>query len=115
MKLAIVGSRTFGDYGKLEQFIRDNFDVDCITHIISGGAKGADSLGERFAKDNAKELVVFPAEWKKYGKSAGFKRNVDIINACDACVAFWEGQGFKATGEELPEGQHTVLTYARGI
>lgn len=92
MRLAIVGSRTFGDYEKLEKFIRDNFDVDSITHIISGGAKGADSLGERFAKENAKELVVFPAEWKKYGKSAGFKRNVDIINACDVCVAFWDGK-----------------------
>lgn len=92
MKLAIVGSRTFNDYGKLSKFIYENFDVNQITHIISGGARGADSLGEKFAEEHNKYLVVFPAEWEKYGIRAGFKRNIDIINGCDKCVAFWDGK-----------------------
>ena len=92
MKLAIVGSRTFNDYDMLVDFIKDNYNIDEITHIISGGARGADFLGERFAEEFNKELIVFPAEWKKYGKSAGFKRNVDIIETCDECVCFWDGE-----------------------
>ena len=92
MKLAIVGSRTFNDYDMLVDFIKDNYNIDEITHVISGGARGADFLGERFAEEFNKELIVFPAEWKKYGKSAGFKRNVDIIETCDECVCFWDGE-----------------------
>jgi len=92
MKLAIVGSRTFNDYNKLCEFISQNFDINSITHIVSGGARGADALGERFAADYGKELIVFKADWDKYGKRAGFIRNVDIINECDQCVAFWDGE-----------------------
>ena len=92
MKLAIVGSRTFNDYNLLVEFIEKNYDIDEITHIVSGGARGADSLGERFAEEFDKEKIIFPAEWKKYGKSAGFKRNVDIIENCDECVCFWDGE-----------------------
>lgn len=92
MKLAIVGSRTFDDYGMLIKFIRENYDIDSITHIISGGARGADTLGERFADEFNKEKTIFPAEWKKYGKKAGFLRNVDIIKNCDECVCFWDGE-----------------------
>ena len=92
MKLAIVGSRSFNDYDMLVDFIEENYNVEDITHVISGGAKGADALGERFANDFIKETIIFPAEWEKYGKSAGFKRNVEIIKNCDECVCFWDGQ-----------------------
>ena len=92
MKLAIVGSRTFNDYNMLIDFIQDNYDIDEITHIISGGARGADTLGERFAEEFNKEKIIFPADWKKYGKKAGFLRNVDIIKNCDECVCFWDGE-----------------------
>lgn len=92
MKLAIIGSRTFDNYELLAQFIKDNYDLTAITHIISGGAKGADSLGERFAKENDIETIVFKAEWELYGKSAGILRNIDIISNCDKCVAFWDGE-----------------------
>lgn len=92
MKLAIVGSRTFNDYDMLVDFIKKNYDISEITHIVSGGAKGADALGERFANEFGKETIIFLAEWKKYGKSAGFKRNVYIIENCDECVCFWDGE-----------------------
>ena len=91
-KLAIVGSRTFNDYEKMCEFIKENFNLNEITHIVSGGARGADALGERFAKEYNKELILFKADWNKYGKSAGFRRNVDIINECDVCAAFWDGK-----------------------
>lgn len=41
--------------------------------------------------------------------------SLGCVRENENAIKFWEGQGFKATGEELPEGQHTVLTYARGI
>ena len=90
--LAIVGSRTFNDYNMLCDFIEDNYDIEKITHIISGGAKGADSLGERFAKEHGKEIIIFKPDWEKYGKKAGFIRNEDIIKECNSCVAFWDGK-----------------------
>lgn len=74
------------------EFIKDNFNLDEITHIVSGGARGADSLAEKFAREYNKKLIVYRADWNRYGKGAGFIRNATIINACDYCVAFWDGQ-----------------------
>ena len=92
MKLAVVGSRTFNDYDLLKnKLIQINERVP-ITLIISGGAHGADKLAEKWAAENKIETLIFLPDWKKYGKSAGFIRNKDIIQACDAVVAFWDGK-----------------------
>ena len=93
MRLAIIGSRTFNDYALLVNTIFSSLcPLDFITEIISGGAKGADSLGADFAENNDIPLKVFPAEWNKYGKSAGFIRNQIIVNTCDMVLAFWDGE-----------------------
>ena len=92
MKLAIVASRTVNEYNLLIKFIEKHYDTSEITTIISGAARGADSLGRQYAIENGYELIEFPADWKKYGKRAGFIRNVDIIKNCDECVCFWDGQ-----------------------
>lgn len=93
-KIAIVGSRSFNNYAKLKEFINNTLDEEGInvTHVVSGGAKGADSLGEKYADEYALEKIIFQADWDKYGKSAGFRRNVDIIKNCDICFAFWDGE-----------------------
>lgn len=98
MRVAVVGSRSFDDYGRLCQFLETYFfryhetrpNEWLISQVISGGAQGADHLAERFAKDEKIELVVFPAEWDKYGRSAGPRRNDDIVKACDVAVIFWD-------------------------
>jgi len=59
--------------------------------IISGGARGADSLAEQFAQEYSYVVKIFHAEWDKYGKSAGYRRNIDIVNNCNLLVAFWDG------------------------
>ncbi len=93
MKLAIIGSRSFEDYefavAQLHELIQKEKWV--LTHIVSGGAKGADQIGERFALEHELELLLFKPDWKRFGKRAGFMRNSDIIAHSDAVVAFWDG------------------------
>ena len=88
MKLAIIGSRIFLDYELLKQEVDKLSDIEMI---ISGGAKGADSLGVRYAKEKGIKYIEYLPEWNKYGNSAGFIRNNDIINNCDCVLAFWVG------------------------
>lgn len=92
-KVAIVGSRTFNDYEKAKQFINNICQENniSINQIISGGAKGADSIGEKYARENNINILIFKPDWNKYGKSAGYIRNKDIIDNCDICIAFWDG------------------------
>ena len=100
MKLAVVGSRNFDNYPVLKaklDILHKHKDITCI---ISGGANGADSLAERWARENRIELLIFLPEWDKYGKSAGYIRNVDIIKASDAVIAFWDGKS-KGTQHDI--------------
>lgn len=94
MKVAIVGSRSFSDYKIFSDFMEDLTENKhlAIDEIISGGAKGADSLAEIYAKDKGIPIEIIKPDWNTFGKSAGFIRNRDIIMRCDACVAFWDGE-----------------------
>lgn len=95
MKLAIVGGRDFNDYKRLDAIVFELFKIRKGNipedSIISGGARGADALGKRYAKDRDLDYIEYPADWRKYGKSAGFKRNLQIVAACDIVLAFWDG------------------------
>jgi len=93
MKLAVIGSRTFDNYELLFKVLSNyvaytNFSLD---EIVSGGAKGTDSLAAKYARETRIKLTEFIPDWDRYGKSAGPKRNAQIIQACDECVAFWDG------------------------
>ena len=93
MNLAIVGSRTFNDYELLKKetdiFIKENSTI--ITCVVSGGAKGADSLGERYAREYNIPTKIFYPNWDLYGKKAGYLRNIDIVKNADLVIAFWDG------------------------
>lgn len=93
MKLAIIGSRGFNDYDFLKKNVSDFLKHNSFvcTHIISGGAKGADKLAEQFALDNQLDMIVFKPDWKQFGKRAGFIRNTEIIEKADVVIAFWDG------------------------
>ncbi len=89
IKLAVIGSRTFNDYDLLECAIK-KISMNIVL-IVSGGAKGADSLGEKYAHQNDIPTLIFKPDWKRYGRGAGMVRNKEIISNCDAVIAFWDG------------------------
>lgn len=76
MRLIIAGDRRFRDYTKLCVSMSELYAKGYHPNeIISGGAKGADTLGERWAQEHHVKTTRFPAEWDKYGKVAGSIRN----------------------------------------
>lgn len=92
MNLGIIGSRNFNNYRLLYKTILSLLKLNDIKNIISGGAKGADSLGEKFADDNKINKIIFYPEWNKYGKKAGYLRNINIVENSDYIIAFWNGK-----------------------
>lgn len=93
----VVGSRSFSDFSlmkkKLDVFLQNQSKIV----IVSGGANGADSLAEQYAKEMEYSAIVFPADWNKYGKSAGYVRNKQMHEFIAnfpkrGCVAFWDGK-----------------------
>jgi ABC-type enterochelin transport system substrate-binding protein len=92
MRIIIAGGRNFNDYDKLKNSC-DNILInqeDIV--IVSGNANGADKLGERYGKENNYPIETYPAEWDKYGKSAGYKRNQTMADNADGLIAFWDGK-----------------------
>jgi hypothetical protein len=93
MKIIIAGSRNFTNYQKLKQecdkFLQDYKNIK----IVSGAHyKGADKLGEKYASEKKIKIIKFPANWIKYGKAAGPKRNKQMAIYADAYIAFWDGE-----------------------
>src|SRR5581483_10540834 len=107
MKVIVAGSRrlhlfqlkTYNDwkikhrrrlaYTLLEDAIKDSgFE---ITEVVSGCCWGMDQLGEEWAANNNKEVIPFPAQWTKYGKAAGYKRNRKMAEAADALICIYHG------------------------
>lgn len=90
MKTIIAGSRTITDMEILKEAIQNSgFN---ITEVVSGHANGVDKLGEQWAKENIIPLVIVPAQWEKFGKSAGYRRNIEMAEHADALIALWDGK-----------------------
>lgn len=92
IKIGIVGSRNFNDFELLEQNLIEYCKDIEVDSIVSGGASGADKLGELFADKNNYKKEIYLPDWKTFGKSAGFKRNIQIVENSDIIFAFWDGK-----------------------
>ena len=93
MKIIIAGGRNFTDYQTLIKFCNLILQDQTEIEIVSGAYyKGADLLGEKYAQEKGYKLTQFPANWKRYGKAAGPKRNEQMANYADALIAFWDGK-----------------------
>ena len=94
-KVIVAGGREFNDYGLLCQICDRMLSQKHQTHdivIISGTARGADTLGERYAQERGYAVEQYPADWQREGKAAGFIRNAQMASVADALIAFWDGQ-----------------------
>ena len=94
-KLVIAGSREFKDYSllseTLDKHLKNRARNKAIT-IISGTAKGADQLGEQYAKEKGYKIEYYPADWERYGNAAGPIRNTQMAKAADDVIVFWDGK-----------------------
>ena len=75
MRVIIAGGRDFSDYEKLSERVLHILSAQDQVTIVCGEARGADSLGKRFACEKGWKVLSFPADWDKYGKAAGYKRS----------------------------------------
>ena len=91
MKVIIAGSRGFDDYEMLCKVCDHMLSRQTEIEIVSGAARGADLLGERYAKERGMFVKKFPADWS-IGKSAGFIRNSQMADYSDALICFWDGE-----------------------
>lgn len=86
MKVAIIGSRN------ITNIEHDSFIPKGTAEIVSGGAKGVDTLAKEYALKHSLKLTEFLPEYSKYGKAAPLKRNITIIEHADLVLAFWDGK-----------------------
>lgn len=86
MKVAIVGSRSL----KIENL--DLYLPQNISEIVSGGAKGIDICAREYALRNNIILKEILPDYKRYGRGAPLKRNLEIIEYADIVVSFWDGK-----------------------
>lgn len=105
MKVAVIGSRTFDDYNRLKRIL----DLYPISVIVSGGASGADSLGERYADEKNIKKEIYKPDWDLFGKKAGFMRNTTIIENSNMVVAFWD-QKSRGTKDSLDKAHSLKKT-----
>lgn len=101
----IVGSRGYTDYAsfkaKCDALLAGRTDIE----IVSGGASGTDAMAGRYARELDYSLQVFPADWSRYGKRAGYVRNREMhsyisTHADRGVIAFWDGSS-KGTAQSF--------------
>lgn len=105
LRIIIAGSREFNDYERLKSAL-DNylFYNEKEVQIVSGGARGADALGERYAKERNFDLKVFKADWLLHARSAGVIRNTLMSDNADVLIAFWNGSS-KGTADMIKKAR----------
>lgn len=92
MKTIIAGSRDNIEYRDVLSAMEECPWSSEITEVVSGKARGVDTLGEQWAIENNISIKEFPADWKKFGRSAGIKRNEQMGDYADALIAVWDGE-----------------------
>lgn len=85
MKVAVIGSRNL-NITNIGDYLPEN-----VTEIVSGGAKGVDTSAKEYALKNNIPLTEFLPDYKRFGKGAPLKRNLQIIEYADMVIAFWNG------------------------
>jgi hypothetical protein len=117
--IAVVGSRNFTDKDVFVRVISEIISLEGSPKVIvSGGAKGADSLAYEWAIDNGIETLVFEPKYDEFPKKvrrwmAPKERNTTIVENSDVVLAFWdmESTGTKDTIDKSVEKGNRVYLY----
>lgn len=88
--IAIVGCRN-APVQPIITWLRAHRKLIPESGIVTGDAQGADRAAREFAAECSLPLMVFEADWNKYGKAAGPTRNTQIVNRCVSMICFWDG------------------------
>ncbi len=108
IKVVIAGCRHYSNYEEAKSFIEENLNDILLSRnsviILSGGCKGADALGERYASEKNLQIEKHIARWNLYGRAAGPKRNKEMVDNCDRIICFWNG---------LSKGTKDTINYAK--
>ena len=111
--MIIAGPRDYEDY--ISVLVAVRCAAFPISEVVSGVATGVDTLGERWAKDHGIPVRRFPADWNKYGKGAGPKRNLEMAKYADGAIILWDGMT-KGTGSMLKIAKaHNLEWFLYGI
>ena len=105
-KLIVAGGRDYDDYLTLSDAITRYRDKQPNICIVSGNARGADTLGIRYAMEHGVPFEVYPADWQRYGKRAGSLRNITMGDIADGLLAFWDGRS---------SGTRHMITYMQSL
>jgi len=106
MKVIVAGGRDFTNYALVEEAIKiSGFE---ISQIVSGKAKGIDTLGEVWALANNVPVEAFPADWSQHGRAAGPIRNKQMAEYADALIAIWDGES-KGTANMIQQARSKKL------
>lgn len=106
-RVVIAGCRDYNNYNEAKIYIDyclSNVQKENNIVIVSGCARGADAIGERYAKENGFKVEKYPADWKKYGRSAGPIRNKQMAESCDFVICFWDDKS---------KGTKSMIEYAK--
>ena len=86
----VCGSRSITEKAKIFETLNHYLSEQDLL-IISGGAKGVDSIAEEWAAKNKIPVKQFKPDWKKYGRGAGIVRNKLMVEESDFVLIFWDG------------------------
>jgi hypothetical protein len=106
MRTIIAGSRDMTDYSVVCTAMLDFAEE--VTEVVSGEARGVDRLGEKWATMRGIPVKRFPANWDRFGRSAGYKRNTEMARYAEALVAIWDGKS-KGTKNMIDEAKRLGL------
>jgi predicted Rossmann fold nucleotide-binding protein DprA/Smf involved in DNA uptake len=95
-KIAVVGSRAFTNYAQLDDTLKKFVNTEDI--IVSGGAIGADSMAQRWAKENGHTIIIHHPNYARYGKGATFVRNRQIVEEAKLVIAFYAKERWRVGG-----------------
>lgn len=108
-RVLIAGSRCFTDYEQAKRYIDfciSNIRKENEIIIVSGGARGADLLGEQYANENGFKIEKYLPDWENYGRGAGIKRNKIMVEISDYVICFWD---------EVSKGTKSTIDFSREL